>query len=127
RGRHGVRPGHVRGDPLRRHGPGAAGRPDRRTGRDPGSAAAPRGGATRRERGVMNRLWWLARTVWRLLVIAVRYEMRIWRSLGVWVLRRRTVPAGGRGYAYAGTVTPLIIVFIAVSAVELPILHLVLP
>lgn len=75
----------------------------------------------------MNQLWWLIRTGCRFLVIAVRYELRIWRSLGVWLLRRPTVPPGTRGYAYAGAVTPMLLVFIALSAVELPVLHLLLP
>jgi len=62
----------------------------------------------------------------RLAVLAVRYELRIWRSLGVWLLRRSTVPAGARGYGYAGILAPLMIAFTAVSAVELPILHFLL-
>jgi hypothetical protein len=67
------------------------------------------------------------RTAWRFLFVAVRYEIRIWRSLGIWVLRLRTVPPGGHAHRYAGAITPLMIVFIVVSAIELPILHLVLP
>jgi hypothetical protein len=63
----------------------------------------------------------------RLLGRAVRYELRIWRSLAVWLLRRPTVPPGARGYRYASAITPLMIVFIVVSAIELPILHLLLP
>lgn len=72
----------------------------------------------------LNRI--LAR-LWRIAVIAVRYELNIWRSLGIWVLRLRTVPPGARGHRYAGAVTPLMIVFIVVSAVELPIVHFLLP
>lgn len=75
----------------------------------------------------MSTLWRYLRTAVRFAVFAVRYEMRIWRSLGVWLLRRRTVPAGARGHGYAGAITPLMIVFIAVSAVELPVLHFLLP
>jgi Bacterial PH domain len=63
----------------------------------------------------------------RLLGRAVRYELGIWRSLAVWLLRLPTVPPGARGHRYAGAITPLMIVFIAVSAIELPILHLLLP
>lgn len=74
----------------------------------------------------MTSLWRFVRRAGRVAVIAVRYEIRIWRSLGVWVLRLRTVPPG-RAHRYAGAITPLMIVFIAVSAVELPILHFVLP
>jgi len=65
--------------------------------------------------------------VLRLLGAAVRYEIGIWRSLAVWLLRVRTVPAGATGHRYAGAVTPLMIVFIVVSAIELPVLHLLLP
>ncbi len=57
----------------------------------------------------------------------VRYEIGIWRSLGIWLLRLRTLPRDSTAHPYAGVVTPLFIVFIAVSAIELPILHLVLP
>ncbi len=63
----------------------------------------------------------------RLLGVAVRYEINIWRSLAVWLLRMRTVPAGATGHSYAGAVTTLMIVFIMVSAIELPVLHLLLP
>jgi hypothetical protein len=58
---------------------------------------------------------------------AVRYELGIWRSLGTWLLQLRTVPAGGRAHPYAGPITPLMTAFIVVSALELPILHLLLP
>ena len=63
------------------------------------------------------------RVVWTVL----RYELGIWRSLAVWLLRLRRVPAGATAFSYAGVVTPLFIVFIAVSAIELPVLHLLLP
>jgi hypothetical protein len=63
----------------------------------------------------------------RIARLVLRYEFGIWRSLAIWLLRLRRVPAGSRAFGYAGVVTPLFIVFIAVSAIELPILHLLLP
>ncbi len=62
------------------------------------------------------------------LTFAVRYEARLWWSLVRWVLRRPVgVGPGGVAFGYAGAVTPLLVVFIGVSAVEIPILHLMLP
>ena len=70
---------------------------------------------------VLARVWALART-------AVTYEWRMWRSLFVWVLRRPRVNGpGAQAFSYASMLTPLFIVFIAVSAIELPILHMLLP
>jgi Bacterial PH domain len=56
------------------------------------------------------------------------YESAMWRSLFRWVTRRPVAPGpNGQAFRYSGTMTPLLIVFIAVSAIELPILHLLLP
>jgi hypothetical protein len=58
----------------------------------------------------------------------VTLEIGIWRSLFFWVARR--VPGHGPGaqsFAYAKQVTPLLVAFIVVSAVELPVVHLLLP
>jgi hypothetical protein len=65
--------------------------------------------------------------LWRGAVFVVRYEMGIWRSLVMWLFRLRTGPPGARPHRYAGPVTPVLIVFIAVSAIELPIVHMLLP
>lgn len=63
----------------------------------------------------------LARTV-------VLFELRLWRSLYRWVLRRpRASEPGAETFSSAGAVTPAIIAFIVVSAIEIPILHLILP
>lgn len=59
--------------------------------------------------------------VWRVL----RYELVMWHSLDRWVFRRPG-PAGER-FPYASVVTPVIIAFIVVSAIELPIAHLLVP
>lgn len=58
----------------------------------------------------------------------VSYELSMWRSLYRWIFRRPVASgAGAQAFRYAATVTPLFIVFIAVSAIEIPILHLLLP
>jgi hypothetical protein len=58
---------------------------------------------------------------------ALRYEFTMWRSLFRWILRRPVAPVGATAFGYAATVTPLFLVFIAVSAIELPIAHMLLP
>lgn len=59
---------------------------------------------------------------------AVRYELGMWRSLYRWICRRPVASgAGAEAFGYAAVVTPLFIAFIAVSAIEVPILHLLLP
>ncbi|MFC6023352.1 hypothetical protein ACFP2T_45265 [Plantactinospora solaniradicis] len=62
-----------------------------------------------------------------LLRKAVVYELTMWRSLYRWILRRPVAPEGTVAFSYAGVVTPLLIVFIVVSAIEIPILDLILP
>lgn len=63
----------------------------------------------------------------RIVRTVVRYELGIWRSLAVWLLRLRRDRPGIATFSYAGVVTPLLIAFIVVSAIELPILHFLLP
>ncbi len=63
-----------------------------------------------------------------LLRRAVAYELAMWRSLALWVLRRR--PARDRdaeAFGCADAVTPVIWAFIGISAVEIPLVHLLLP
>jgi len=55
------------------------------------------------------------------------YEFGLWRSLFHWVLRRPVAPAGAEPFRYAATATPLFLAFIGLSAVEIPVLHLLLP
>jgi Bacterial PH domain len=65
---------------------------------------------------------------WGLARKAVTYEWGMWRSLFVWVLRLPQVKGpGAQAFSYAAMLTPLFLVFIAVSAIELPILHILLP
>jgi hypothetical protein len=64
----------------------------------------------------------------RLAGIAIRYEFAMWRSLYRWILRRPVASGpGAEAFTYAGMVTPVLVVFIVLSAIEVPTLHLVLP
>jgi hypothetical protein len=62
------------------------------------------------------------------LKLAASYEAGICRSLYRWLTRRRgaTDPAAAL-FGYASQVTPLLLAFIFVSAIEIPILPLLLP
>jgi hypothetical protein len=62
-----------------------------------------------------------------LLRKAAAYELTMWRSLFRWILRRPLAPEGAQAFGYASVVTPLLIVFIVVSTIEIPILDLILP
>lgn len=55
---------------------------------------------------------------------AVELESGVWRSLFRWVARR-PLPTGA--FSYAQAAAPLLWVFVALSAVEIPLLHVVLP
>ena len=58
----------------------------------------------------------------------VRLEISIWRSLGLWAARR--VPGDGPGIqalAYGKDQRPLLLAFIFLSALEIPVVHLLLP
>ncbi|MEU7906791.1 hypothetical protein [Actinoplanes sp. NPDC049118] len=67
-------------------------------------------------------------TVKQALAFAWRYELALWAALFRWIARRPyPVEPGTADFHYAGTVTPLFGVFIGLSAVEIPILHLILP
>ncbi|MEV0729363.1 hypothetical protein [Polymorphospora sp. NPDC050346] len=62
-----------------------------------------------------------------LLRRALAAEAGMWRSLFRWISRRRpTLADDARAFGYAGVVTPIIVVFIVVSAVEIPLLDLLL-
>ncbi len=58
---------------------------------------------------------------------AVAFELHQYRSLFRWIFRRPDVPAEAVAFAYIGAVALLLWVFIAVSAIELVVLHLLLP
>ncbi len=68
------------------------------------------------------------RTVVRLVRRAVSYELGLWRSLYRWVFRRPPALDGdARTFGYTGAVALLFWVFIGVSAVEIPVAHVILP
>jgi hypothetical protein len=59
---------------------------------------------------------------------AADLEIGVWRSLYRWVRRRPLdLPEGTTAHPYAAGVAPLMWVFIGMSAVEIPIMHLLLP
>ncbi len=57
----------------------------------------------------------------------VASELRLYRSLAVWVLRRRHVPRGAAAFPYIGGVAVLLWTFVVLSALELVALHVILP
>jgi hypothetical protein len=58
---------------------------------------------------------------------AVSFELGVWRSLYRWTTRRPLGPDGTETFSYAGPVTPVICAFIGLSAIEIPVAHLLLP
>lgn len=55
------------------------------------------------------------------------YELGMWRSLFAWLLRRPAVRSpGAEAFGYLGPVRPMLTVLIVLSAVEIPILDLIL-
>jgi hypothetical protein len=62
-----------------------------------------------------------------LAVRALRFEVGIWLSLYRWIARRPRVQPGAAGFGYSKAVEPIIWVFIVVSAIEVIVVHLLLP
>ena len=62
-----------------------------------------------------------------LALIVIRYEWGIWKSLFRWVFRRPIAPAGELPFGYTQAVTPVLWAFIAISAIEIPVFHLLIP
>lgn len=54
-------------------------------------------------------------------------ERSTWISLYRWITRRPAVPDGATGFPYTSAQQPVIIAFIAVSAIEIPVAHLIIP
>lgn len=63
----------------------------------------------------------------RLLVLAVRYEIRIWISLARWVTRRPAVAADEEAFGYTGLIAGLLGLWIFASALEIPLFHVITP
>ncbi|MET0932289.1 MAG: hypothetical protein ABWX56_01135, partial [Mycetocola sp.] len=60
----------------------------------------------------------LARRAWAM-------EVGIWQSLYRFVFRRPRVPTGAVGFSYHGQVWAILMIFIGLSAIEIPIIDLV--
>jgi hypothetical protein len=58
---------------------------------------------------------------------ALRFEVNIYKSLLRWVLRRPSVPAGHEPVGYAQLVTPVLGLWIFASAIEIPLVHVLVP
>jgi hypothetical protein len=71
-----------------------------------------------------TRLTGLARVA-RLGRLAWRAEVGVWQSLYRWIFRRPRVPAGASAFAYHSPVFTILMVFIVLSAVEIPIIDLI--
>lgn len=61
----------------------------------------------------------------RIAAIAWRAEIGIWQSLYRWIFRRPRVPEGASGFAYHSPVFTILMIFIVLSAVEIPIIDLI--
>jgi hypothetical protein len=66
----------------------------------------------------VQRIASLGRAAWRA-------ELGIWRSLYRWLFRRPRVPRGASGFSYHSPVLTILVIFIALSAVEIPIIDLI--
>ncbi len=58
---------------------------------------------------------------------AIAFELATYRSLYRWIRRRTGASPAAKPFGYARSVTPIIWVFIIVSAVEIPVAHVLLP
>lgn len=66
-----------------------------------------------------------AASAWSFVARAVRMELRIYDSIGRAIARRPAIERGGTGFSYHRPVLTILIIFIALSAVEIPILDLI--
>ena len=67
----------------------------------------------------------LAGRIAKLARVAWRAEIGIWQSLGRWIFRRPRVPAGASAFAYHSPVFTILMIFIVLSAIEIPIIDLI--
>lgn len=66
----------------------------------------------------LRRVAALGRAAWRA-------EVGIWRSLYRWSFRRPRVPHGASGFSYHSPVLTILVIFIVLSAIEIPIIDLI--
>ena len=68
------------------------------------------------------------RSVFSLARGAVMFELRLYRSLFRWITRRPVVPSADvEAVGYSQAVTPIMLLWIFASAVEMVVVHLLLP
>jgi hypothetical protein len=67
---------------------------------------------------VWSRIRYFARRAWEI-------ELGVWVSLYRFVFRRPRVPAGATGFRYHSPILTVLVVFIVLSAIEIPIVDLV--
>jgi hypothetical protein len=67
------------------------------------------------------------RRAWALAKHALAFEIRIYVSLARWLTRRPSVPAGFEPVPYARLVTPMMALWIFGSALEVPLVHVLVP
>jgi hypothetical protein len=70
-----------------------------------------------------DRIRRLGRLAWR----ALRLEVTLYAALGRWILRRPAVPEGATPVGYAQLVAPVMGLWIFASAMEIPLLHVLVP
>jgi hypothetical protein len=65
---------------------------------------------------------------WRLVRRLIAFEVRLWRSLYRWILRRPpTRDPGAATFSYSKASAPIVWTFIVLNAIEIPAIHLILP
>ncbi|MDY0909658.1 hypothetical protein [Microbacterium sp. CFBP9034] len=67
---------------------------------------------------VSSRVVSIARAAWRA-------EVGMWQGLYRWLFRRPRVPAGGSAFSYHSPILTILVIFIVLSAVEIPIVDLI--
>lgn len=58
---------------------------------------------------------------------AIRFELSLYRSLYRWARRRPMIAPGAEAFSYVREIRAILIAFIVVSAIEIPVAHLLLP
>lgn len=74
--------------------------------------------ATEPRRRPIDRAAALARAAWRA-------EVGVWQSLYRWLLRRPRVPRGASAFTYHSPVRTILVIFIVLSAIEIPVIDLI--
>lgn len=63
----------------------------------------------------------------RLVVRLIKLELALYLALGRWIVRRPQVPAGTTPWGYSRDVTPVMGLWIFASALEVPLVHVLVP